>query len=159
MIAKDVIKSLVILTSDCYTEAVDEIIQLASSSIIKTKVYLKFLEDTDPSMDLFLKKEDYDEKKGLAQEICDKQSKRIVNAGLDAEILKPHFGIASEEILRVEQQLGLDIIIVAAPGRSIYRKILHGAHFSKKVARTALTPTLIVEPASTSRTLVACPQQ
>jgi len=159
MIAKDVVKSLVILTSDYCNEAVDEIIKLASSGISKTKVYLKYLEDTDPSMDLFLEKEDFDQKKGRAQDIYDKQSKRITYAGLDVEILKPHFGIASEEVLRLERQLGLDIIIIAAPKRSIYRRILYGAHFSTEVARKAKTPTLVVEPSSAGRILVACPQQ
>jgi nucleotide-binding universal stress UspA family protein len=158
MIAKDVAKSLVILTSDYCNEAVDEVIKLASSSISKTKVYLKYLEDTDPSMDLFLKKEDFDEKKGRAHEICDKQSKRIIYAGLDVEVLKPYFGIASEEILRVEKQLGLDIIIIAAPKRSIWRRVLRGLHFSYEIAHKAMTPTLIVEPSSARRILVACPQ-
>src|SRR4030042_452778 len=124
MIAKDIVKSLVVLTPDYYNEAVDGVIKLASSSLSETIVYLKYIENTDPSMDLYLEKKDFDKKKEQAQAIYGKQAKRIMDAGLSVEVLQPHFGIAVEEILRVEKQLGLDIIIMAVPKRSIYRRIL-----------------------------------
>lgn len=145
IIAKDVVKSLVILASDyCNNEAVDEAIKLTSSGIARTTVYLKYVEDTDPSKDIHLEKEDYDERKKRAQKKYAKYSQRIIDAGLEVEVLKPHFGIAVEEILRVEKQLGFDIIIIAAPRRSIFGRILKGAHFSEKISRTTTTPTLIV---------------
>ena len=147
---KDTAKSLVVLTSDYSKEAVDEIIKLASSGLAGTKVYLKYVEDEDPAIDVYLEKEDFDEKKRMAQEIYEKQSKRITDAGLDVEVLEPHFGIAWEEILRVEKRLGFDIIIIAAPARSIKRRILKGTHFSRKVARKAATTTLIVKPSPVS---------
>ena len=151
MIARDVVKSLIVLTSDCYEEAVDEIIKLASSGLYKTLVYLKYVEDSNPAMDLYLKKEDFDEKKKRAQKLCDEQCRKILNAGLNVEVLQPHFGIASEEILRVEKQIGLDIIIIVAPERSIYQRLLRGGHFSEEIVRKAMTPTLVVKPALAGR--------
>ena len=156
MIARDVVKSLVVLTSDYSGEAVDEVIKLASSGLNKTLVYLKYVEDSNPTMDLYLKKEDFDEKKKRAQKLCNEQSKKILNAGLDVEVLQPHFGIASEEILRVEKQIGLDIIIIVAPERSIYQRLLRGGHFSEEVVRKAMTPTLVVKPALARTAAEAC---
>lgn len=147
IITQDTVKSLVILTSDyCNNEAVDEVIKLASSRVAKTIVYLKYLEDSDPSKDSHLEKEDFDERKQQARKIYAKHIKSITDAGLDVEVLKPHFGIASEEILRVERQLGLDIIIIPAPKRSFYKRIWKGVHFSEEISRKAMTPTLIVNP-------------
>ena len=151
MIARDVVKSLVVLTSDSCTEAVDEVIKLASSSRSKTVVYLKYVEDSDPTLNLYLKKEDFDKKRWQAQEICTEQSKRIMDAGLEVEVLPPYFGIAAEEIARVEKQIGLDIIVIAAPERSTYQRILNGAHFSEDVIRRVMTPTLIIKPAPARR--------
>lgn len=152
----NIVKFLVILTSDYYDEVVDEVIKLASSSFSKAKVYLKYFENTDPSMDVHLNKDDYDDMKKRAQEICDRQIKRMGDAGLDMELLSPHFGIASQEILRIEKQLRLDRIIIVSPKRSIYKKILKGKHFSEEIIHKATTPTLIVRPSSKSNILVTC---
>ena len=151
MIARDVVKSLVVLTSDSCTEAVDEVIKLASSSRSRTVIYLKYVEDSDPALDIYLKKEDFDKKRLRAQEIYAEQSKRITDAGLEVEVLEPYFGIAAEEIERVSKQIGLDIIVIAAPERSTYQRILNGAHFSEDVVRRVMTPILIIKPAPARR--------
>lgn len=154
MILKDIVKALVVLTPDYFDEPVDEVIMLASSSPAKTLVYLKYFENADPAKYRYLDKMDYDKKKEQAHALYEKQSKRIRDAGLDVDILQPHFGIAAEEILRVERELGLDIIIIAVPKRSIYRRILNGVHFSEEVSRKAITPILLVEQSTSQRIFV-----
>jgi len=147
MVVKDEARSLVVLTSDSCDLAVDQIIKLTSSGRIKTRVYLKYVEDSDPTIDIYLKKEDFDKKRKRAQEICEKQSKRVMSAGIDVEVLEPYFGIAAQEILRVEKQLGFDIMVVVAPKMSIYKRILSGRHFTEELSRRATTPILVVKTA------------
>lgn len=151
MIAKDVVKTLVVLSPDCNSVAVDEVIKLSASGLAKTMVYLMYVEDSDPALDIYLKEKDFDEKRRRAQEICQISSKKITDAGLDVQVLQPHFGIAVEQISRIDRQLGLDIIIIAAPERSTYKRILHGSHFSEDVVRNISTPTLIVKPSTGSK--------
>lgn len=147
MIVKDIVKTLVVLTPDYFNEPVDEVIKLASSNLYesKTVVYLKYFENADPAIYRYLEKDEFDYKKEQAQAVCEKQGRRIRDAGLNIEILQPHFGIAAEEILRVEKQVGLDMIIIAVPKRSIIRRILEGVHFSQEVSRKAMTPILLLE--------------
>jgi len=148
MVANDEARSLVVLTSDSCDLAVDQIIKLTSSGCLKTRVYLKYVEDSDPTLDIYLKKEDFDKKRTRAQEICEKQSKRIMDAGLDVEVLEPYFGIVAQEIFRVEKKLGLDIIVVVAPKMSIYKRMLNGGHFTDELLRKATTPVLVIKTAA-----------
>jgi len=152
MIARDILKTLVVLTSEDYCdEAVDKAIELASSNRCETVVYLKYVEDSDPIVDIYLKKEDFDKKRNRARGTIERQSKRIIDAGLRVEVLEPYFGIASQEIMRVEKQIGLDLIVIAAPEISTFQRILKGAHFSEDLVRRVMTPTLVVKAAPSRR--------
>ncbi|MBT4512483.1 MAG: universal stress protein, partial [Chloroflexi bacterium] len=66
-------------------------------------------------------------------------------AGLEVEVLPPHFGIAAEEILRTERQIRPDMIIIEAPWLSAFRRLFN-RDFSERIVRQAKAPVLTVRP-------------
>lgn len=149
MNGNDLIKVLVVLNPNFGCEAVDKIIELVHSGLTKITVYMKYVVDMDPVAGLYIKEEQFTKMRKKGQEIIEQQVKRLQDAGLDVEILPSHFGIATEEILRVEKQIKPDLVVTSAPVLSTFRRLLTG-DFSENVVRKAKVPVLTVRPTSAS---------
>lgn len=142
------VKALIVLTQDSGCLAMGQVIELVRSGLTRTIVYLKYVVDMDPVAGLHIKEEQFDRMREKAQQIVGQQAEELKKAGLEVGILPPHFGIAAEEILRVEEQIEPDVIVIVAPTSSTFKRLLMGRDFSEEVVRTARTPVLTVRPTS-----------
>lgn len=138
-------KALVVVRPGFSGEGVDRIIDLACSDIGKTKVYLKYVGDMDPVDGLYLDEEYFGKLREKGQAALNPQIRKLQAAGLEVEVLPPHFGIAAEEILRVEKAIKPDVIVTEAPRLSAFRRLFN-RDFTERVIRQATAPVLTVRP-------------
>jgi len=138
------VKALVILDPRVSPEAIDRVARFACSGVTKCKVYVKYVVDMDPIAGLYLHDAHFDKMRKEGRDIVGRQVDMLHDSGVDVEVLPSHFGMAAEEILRVEEQMRPDIIVVAAPQASALRRLLQG-DFREDVVRKANAPVLTVK--------------
>lgn len=139
------VRALVILSPTSGGQAIDRVMEIADSGRRKIKLYLKYVVDMDPVAEVFLDEKHLEGLKKEGRDAIGRQVERLRGCGVDAEVLPPHFGIAAEEILRVEKQIQPDVIVVGAPRTSTVKRLLWG-DFCEDVVRQANTPVLTVRP-------------
>ena len=143
--ATETARFLVVLRPEFGSKGVDRIIALAHSGLSKAKVFLEYVEDMDPLDGLYVDDAYFDSLRQKGHDILDPQVKRIRDAGLDVEVLPSYFGIAAEEILRVEKQIQPDVVVVDVPQYSAFRRLFN-RDFSDEVVRKAKAPVLAIGP-------------
>jgi len=139
------LRALVVLSPKAGGEAVDRIMELVESGALKTTVYVKYVVDMDPVLSVYFQDTQFDAMKMEGQRIVDCEANRLRDRGIQVEVLPSHFGIAAEEVLRVEKQIRPDLIVIGAPRTSRVRRLLW-ADFSTDVVRQAISPVLTVRP-------------
>ncbi len=137
------VKALVILSPTASGQAIDRVMEIADSGHRSVKLYLKYVVDMDPVAEVFLDERHLERMKKEGRDTVGRQVERLRGRGVDTEVLPPHFGIAAEEILRVEKQIHPDVIVVGAPRTSTVKRLLWG-DFCEEVVRQASTPVLTV---------------
>ena len=136
-------KALVVVRPGFNGEGVDRIIDLACSDTGKTKVYLKYVVDMDPIDGLYLGENYFDKLREEVQTKLNPEMTKLEGVGLETEVLRPHFSIAAEEILRVEKTVQPDVIVIEAPRLSTFRRLFN-RDFTDSVIREAKAPVLTV---------------
>jgi nucleotide-binding universal stress UspA family protein len=137
------VKALVILDPKISSEAIDRVAKFACSGVAGCKVYVKYVVDMDPIAGLHFHDAHFDLMRKDGREMVDVQASRLRDSGVEVEVLPSHFGMAAEEILRVEEQIRPDVIVVRAPRSPLIRRLLP-RDFREEVVQKASAPVLTV---------------
>ncbi len=112
-----------------------------------SKLYLLYVKDMEP-IPIPSEKEEkklYESLRAKAKKTMFDIVRKLKKAEVDFEVIGYYFGIAAEEIERVERKLGLDMIIIGAQKLSLFNKLL-GGHYSERTIFETKAPVLVVKP-------------
>lgn len=70
---------------------------------------------------------------------------RLEKLKVDFEVIGCHFGVATEEIERVEKELEVDMIVIGAQKLTSFNRLL-GGYYSERTIFKTKSPVLIVKP-------------
>jgi len=142
----NVLKVLVVISdSSDSTTAVDNAINLVKSGL-DAELYLLYvveMEPLPPGVPVELERKIYGELREKGKRVIDEQLEKIRKAGIKANVLGMYFGIASEEILRVEKKLKPDFIVMRNRASRLRRLLSN--NFAERIMLEAKTPILIAK--------------
>jgi len=135
---------LVILRADDKGKALDEVIELSESGT-NLKAFLLYEVDIEPmpTLDEKAEKDFFDNIRREGAEKIEEAVKRLNKAGISTEVLPMHVGIALEDILKKEDLINPNLIIIEKHNHSGFGKYLGG--LSDNLIQKAKGPVLVIK--------------
>jgi len=138
-------KVLLVVTEVGWKRAVEQVIKLVKSGLDAT-VYVLYVVDMEPLPAIVSEEEEkkfYESMREKGNAILQNVIKELTNEGITTEIVGMYFGIAEEEIARVEKELKPSIIVLDGEDHH-FMKFMRG-NLVKKVIEVTEAPVLIAK--------------
>lgn len=135
---------LVILRESDKGKALDEVIELSESGT-NLKAFLLYEADIEPipALDEKAEKEFFEKIRREATKKIEEAVKRLTEEGVKTEVLPMHLGIALEDILKKEDIVNPNLIIIEKHNHSRFGKYLGG--LSDNLIQKARGPVLVIK--------------
>ncbi|RLI77946.1 hypothetical protein DRP05_08855 [Archaeoglobales archaeon] len=130
-------------------KAVDCAVDLCLAGF-NSKLYILYIKDTEPIQLSEEEEKFYGSLIIKANRVLVNTVERLERLKVDFEIIGCHFGVAVEEIERVERELEIDMIIIGAQKLLSFNRLL-GGHYSERMIFETKSPVLIVKPEHKSK--------